>query len=194
MRRIERLGRGMAVFATALALLAPRPAEGFRVTGGTDDHWTLARWAVERFDDAGLDLPRMEIAFFDDRSGCEGRLGYYDDGVASLCRKNLDTLGARNLVHEMAHGWAEANLDDADRDRFLRLRGLSTWNDPDAVWDDRGFEHAAEIVAWAISDQGDGILAPSLPNNTPSELAAAYEVLTGSPMPELDPSVLWNGA
>jgi hypothetical protein len=34
------------------------------------------------------------------------------------------------------------------------------------------YEHAAEIIAWAVGDQSDGIRAPSIPRNERDQLAA----------------------
>ena len=57
----------------------------------------------------------------------------------------------RGLLHEMAHGWLDANLSEIERARFLDLRRLSTWNSPEVSHDERGFEQAAEIMAWTLS-------------------------------------------
>jgi hypothetical protein len=186
---------GKAIGAVlALAVLGAGPS-GARVTvtATTPASERLATWAVTRYASAGLDLPSLEIRFHDDPSDCHGRLGYYEDGVVDVCHEHLDGLAARTIVHEMAHGWLEANLTAADRERFLNLRGLSNWNDRSADWDQRGYEQAAETMAWAIGDQADGIFAPSFANNSPLELAAAYRTLTGRPLPSLEPSMLWQG-
>ena len=128
------------------------------------------------------------------REGCRGRSGYYSDGVASFCLAHLDTMAARTLLHELAHGWVEHNVTGWERERFLAIRGLSTWNDQGVEWDARGFEHAAEIIAWAIGDQSDGTLAPSLPRNSPEELADAYETLTGRSLPEIEGWMTWHAS
>ncbi|MBA3552099.1 MAG: hypothetical protein H0W27_04425 [Actinobacteria bacterium] len=85
----------------------------------------------------------------------------------------------------MAHGWAGSNLSSGERARFLELRGLTTWNDHGADWNERGSEHAAEIMSWALGDQGTGINTPSIPDNSIEQLTAAYELLTGNPLPEV---------
>lgn len=176
----------------AVAILGAGPSPSVTVVGGTPAQQQLASWAIDRYETAGLVLPRTEIRFHDDATGCRGRLGYYEAGVVDLCSSHLDGIASRTIVHEMAHGWLEANLTAEDRERFLDLRALTTWNDPDADWDDRGFEQAAEIMAWAVGDQQDGIGAPSFANNSRPELAAAYRALTGRPMPQLEPGMLWE--
>ncbi|MGH2589496.1 MAG: hypothetical protein ACRDGW_01720 [Actinomycetota bacterium] len=41
-------------------------------------------------------------------------------------------------------------------------------------WRERGFEHAAEILAWHL---GDRVLTPTVPDNEPEQLEAAVEAL-----------------
>lgn len=71
------------------------------------------------------------------------------------------------------------------RDRFLDLRGLTTWNDDRVAWEERGFEQGAEIIAWSLGDQGEVILMPSIPNNERPQMIEAFEVLTGEPFPDV---------
>jgi hypothetical protein len=188
------IGKALGVVLAAAILGAGPSGARIRVVATTPESERLATWAVARYAGAGLDLPTLEIRFHDDPTGCRGRLGYYEDGVVDVCHEHLDGLAARTIVHEMAHGWLEANLTATDRERFLGLRGLSTWNDRSADWDARGYEQAAEIMAWAIGDQADGISAPSFANNSLTELAAAYRTLTGRPLPNIEPSMLWQSA
>ena len=49
-----------------------------------------------------------------------------------------------------------------------------------------GTEQGAEIIEWALGEQGDGTLLPSIPGNDPGQVAVAYEMLTGRPMPHPD--------
>jgi hypothetical protein len=182
----------VAVPALGLARAEPRVA----VVGGTEAQRAMARWAVGRFRETGLDLPPLEIRFHEDREPCGGRAGFYLGGVVHVCRRNglTDAWAARELLHEMAHGWLEARVVGEARERFVRMRGLTTWNDPDVAWDARGFEHGAEILAWAIGDQADGILMPSIPDNERPDLVRAYRVLTGRSLPSLEAADRWAGA
>jgi len=52
-----------------------------------------------------------------------------------------------------------------------------TWNSSDDPWNLRGYEQAAEVMAWAL---GERILTPSIPGNEPEKLGLAYRFLTGS--------------
>jgi hypothetical protein len=173
---------------------AAGPSTDLVVSGGTADQRQLLAWAVERYAEAGFTLPPLEVRFSEDRDDCGERLGYAEGGTVWLCLQGTSSMAARVVVHELAHGWIDATLPDDVRGRFLELRGLPTWNSWDVTWDERGNEQAAEIIAWAVGDQGDGTGAPSFPANSRSELADAYRVLTGRPLPDLDPAALWVAA
>ena len=184
MRTIGRLGTSI------LALMAL--ASGWSTTGGgaspleirpgivvfSEDpaQQELARWAVARFDRAGLDPPTVEIRFHGDASGCGGHLGYAKDGGVDVCTVLVNEMARRNLLHEMGHIWIDQNVSRADRDRFLELRGLQTWNGSTDPWEERGYEQGAEIMAWAL---GTRILTAQIPDNDPVQLGAAFELLTG---------------
>lgn len=169
----------------AMALGAGQPDSGTAIVGGTAEQQAMARWAVGRFAAAGLSLPTLEIHLHADQKGCGGRLGNYLNGVANVCGSHTDLMAHRLVLHEMAHAWAEHNLSSDQRARFLELRGLTTWKDHTAEWSERGTEHAAEIMSWALGDQGTGINTPSIPDNSIEELTDAYELLTGNPLPEV---------
>ena len=155
-----------------------------RITGGTPAQQGMARWAVGRFTAVEMDLPSLEIRFHEDRAGCGGRMGFYRDGTADVCGVHVNSMSRRTLLHEMAHAWVDANVSADLEARFLRLRQLETWNDHSVDWEERGTEHAAEIISWALDGQGTGTDRPSIPMNDPNHLADAYELLTGRPLPE----------
>ena len=73
-----------------------------------------------------------------------------------------------------------ATRDGALRARFLELRGLRDWDSSDAPWALRGWEQAADILAWGI---GDGVLLPPVPANDVPSLTSAFELMTGEPPP-----------
>ena len=154
---------------------------GIEVHGATPEELDLVRWAVGRYDRAGLRLPFLRFYFHGEVSGCEDRLGFYLEVRIDLCPGLLINLTTHHtILHEMGHAWSEAALTPADRARFMRLRHLETWDSWDVPWGERGWEQAADIVAWAL---GDRVLMPTIPDNSPDQLAAAYEQLTGSPPP-----------
>jgi hypothetical protein len=85
------------------------------------------------------------------------------------------------LLHEMGHEWVDEGVSARVRERFMVMRRLTAWNDQTVIWDRRGFEHAAETLAWAL---GHRYLAPGIPDHSPARLTAAFELLTGGlPLP-----------
>jgi hypothetical protein len=147
----------------------------------------LAEWAIGRFEQAGLVLPGLTIAFHDEKAECEGRYGYFRASAPAhvdICGFNGNRFlvtPKRTILHELAHAWAHENLSEDSIQAFLRFRALDTWNDPSTPWEEKGFEHAAEIMAWALLDEDAGL--HSIPDTNPAVLAAAYELLTSLPPP-----------
>jgi hypothetical protein len=180
--RTERwIGTAVIAGLTAMTLVAGQPVGDIPITGGNPAQQAMAHWAEARYAAAGLVLPPLQIHFHVDLSGCHERLGYFADGVASICGTHANPMARRTLLHEMAHGWINRNLSGAERVRFLELRGLRTWNDQGVTWDERGFEQAAEIMAWALDEQETGL--PMFPNNSLEQMADGYESLTGNLLP-----------
>jgi hypothetical protein len=175
----------MAGVVAAMSLGAGHPDSGTLITGGTPSQRAMATWALDRYAAEGLLLPPLEIRFLASESACREGLGFYVDGVVSVCGTRATRMTRRILLHEIAHGWANSNLSADEQVRFLGFRRLGTWNDDGVAWEERGFEQAAEIMSWALCDQGAGYLRPFIPDNSVSQLTGAYELLTGKPLPGL---------
>jgi hypothetical protein len=162
-------------------------AMDIRVHDATPPQVALVQWAIGRYRNAHLQLPSLDIYLHEDVSGCRGYPGFFAPGRIDLCPGVLLNLIPRDdVLHEMAHAWSLLALTSADREAFMKLRGLTTWNDLNQPWDRRGFEQTAEIIAWGI---GDGVLLPLIPDNDEASLVAAYNLLTGSPPPATATSV-----
>lgn len=159
--------------ARAMDAVAIRP--NVEVIGATPEHLALARWAVGRFEMAGLKPPAAEIEFHSDALGCEGHMGWAWSGRVDVCTVLANEMSRRNLLHEMSHIWLDQNLGVRTRNAFIRERGLSSWNSSRDPWELRGYEQGAEIMAWEL---GDRILSPQIPDNEPKQLDAAYELMT----------------
>jgi hypothetical protein len=159
--------------------VAIRPS--VEVSGATPEQVALARWAVGRFEVAGLRPPVVEIAFHGDALGCEGHMGWARSGRVDVCTVLANEMSRRSLLHEMSHIWLDQNLGIGTRNAFLRVRGLSTWNSSRDPWGLRGYEQGAEIMAWEL---GDRILSPQIPDNEPEKLEIAYGLITGHQAPE----------
>jgi hypothetical protein len=153
--------------------VAIRPT--IEVTGATPQQLSLARWAVGRFEMAGLEPPALEIAFHGDPSGCQGHMGWARSGRVDVCTVLANEMSRRNLLHEMSHIWLDQNVGARTRDRFLDLRGLRSWNSSWDPWQLRGFEQGAELMAWTL---GNRVLSAQIPDNAPSQVAAGFKLLT----------------
>jgi hypothetical protein len=138
----------------------------------------LVEWAVGRYEAAGLELPSIDLRFHETDAGCHGNVGWTDGFEVQLCTRLAMEAGPQRIVlHELAHAWCNANLDDADREAFDRFRDSSSWNGSTSSWKARGTEQAAEIIGWAL---GDGTMLPLIDGDvSPQGLAAAFELLTG---------------
>jgi hypothetical protein len=189
MRTLIRLGGATILLAAVLfawwvrssvsaASIAIGP--GVVVAEATPNQLEMGRWAIGRFETAGLEPPRVNIEFHGDRSGCSGHLGFARDGHVGVCTTLVNVMARYVLLHEMSHIWLDQNVETGMRDRFLELRGLPSWNAWGDPWELRGCEQGAEIIAWGL---GERILTAQLPDDDLDLIAAAYEFLTGDALP-----------
>jgi hypothetical protein len=173
----------LLVFAVAGMTLAgqrPAPAREPLVIHGADAVQERAiDWSIRRYREAGLDgMPDLEVYLHRSHEECNGGLGVYHAGRIDLCTEESSEPYQRKFaLHEMAHGWIEANVDGAVLSHFMDIRGIAAWNDRSYDWKQRGSEQAAEIVTWGL---GEGEISPLLPEavDAPS-LVRLYELLTG---------------
>jgi hypothetical protein len=190
MRTVTRLGAVTLLVASGFAgswlgFEGARPAVAIRsnvaVSGATPEQLELVRWAVGRFQAAGLEPPAVEIAFHDDGSGCGGHLGFARVGRVSVCTTLVNAMTRRTVLHEMSHIWLDSHTTQSLRDRFVSFRGLRSWNAASDPWELRGYEQGAEIMSWAL---GERILTPQIPGNDQGSIEEAYEFLTGMGTPK----------
>lgn len=159
----------------------PRPVE--RLTGEEQE---LVDWARGRFALVGLDLPDVEILFHGDNEPCAGNKGRYrlsgghariDVCIADKPTFHFQLQRRRTLIHELAHAWDHANLDDADRMRLLDVVDAESWYAPESHWDERGVERFAETIVWGLYDQ---LRRPVFIDVPCDELHADFIEITGS--------------
>jgi hypothetical protein len=157
-------------------------AEQVRVVASSSAQIAVVEWAVGRFRAAALEPPAVEITFHSSLDGCGGHLGYALGGRVDVCTDLVNAMTRREVLHEMAHVWMDEHVTLATRERFLRLRGLASWNAASDAWGLRGFEQGAEVISWQL---GERILTPQIADNGPEAMDRAFEVLTGrrSPTP-----------
>ena len=184
----SRRGTAISVIGVLLAFSLGPP-----VTSGqsaiTRDHQDAALfdWALDRFERAGLELPQLEVEFHDELEPCGGYYGSFTDRTplhVDICGFNGDRflpMPKQMILHELGHAWLFANVDDPTIDSFLSFRGLDTWNDPTVDWSKRGFEHAAEVISWALDDSERRVF--TITDSHPDVFAAAYQILTSRSAP-----------
>ncbi len=179
---IRRTAAALAIAAVAMALgatrAAPTPQPLTYVGADAQDEATVD-WAVHRFRVGGLrQLPPLQVHLHPAREACDGGLGLYYMNRIDLCTKDSSEPYARKYaLHEIAHAWAEINVDPDVMRRFMDVRGVGAWNDKRVPWKERGTEQAAEVITWGL---GEGEIGPALSEPLTSKaLAGLYELLTG---------------
>ncbi len=157
--------------------------DGARIYADGADAVAEVRWALDRFEDAGLALPHVEVWMHDDLSGCRSNDGSLVVGYTTVRsdRRVVYSCGTRfTLLHELGHVFVNEHLSDAERDAFTRTRRADAWRADE--WSRSASEHAADVIAWGLHPEH---VRPSrtLPNDDAS-LGEAFVMLTGvAPLP-----------
>jgi hypothetical protein len=164
----------------SVVTIAPALEATPAVTISTEANPREQEWldqSVELFIVNGLDLPALEVFFFDDEVECGGHYGTY--------RRNTTPAQIRIcsdkpfvLPHELAHAWEAENVTDEMRATYVTDRELSTWSDHGYDWNERGVEDAASVIQQNLTTKN--VRATS---STWQERMAAYELLTGKASP-----------
>jgi len=123
------------------------------VHGGDHDQLSRVEWAVGRFHQVGLQLPATEVHFHSGEAGCDQAEAVFRTGSDPL---RIDVCNSHRLIvlHELAHAWDHANLNQEKREAFMVMRGFDVWNDHDVPWRERAVEHLAEILVWGLHERG----------------------------------------
>ena len=133
----------------------------------------------------GLQLPEVALSFHDDTEACGFNDGSYQGRGGGhrvrICIRDHGTFASnlerqRTLIHELAHAWDQANLDDVDRQKLLPVLGADDWYAPDEAWEDRGAERFAETIVWGLYDQ---LRRPTLIDTPCADLHADFHSITG---------------
>jgi len=133
----------------------------------------LVNRSLARFEIHGLELPEVEFVFHESLLTCHGHKGLYRERTRTLEMCSLDE---STMLHELAHAWANAHLDQDDMEAFIDWRGLDSWNNHSHEWDRRGTEHVAETIAWALTEEPNHVKwVETLEDGSRSE---TYRILT----------------
>ncbi|MGI9666471.1 MAG: hypothetical protein ACR2N2_05125 [Acidimicrobiia bacterium] len=137
-------------------------------------------WAVERFAQTGLPLPKLSVHVHSASDGCHGERGLFRGGGSTnridMCTDNLFV-----LLHEIAHAWEVNYATDEARDAYADSLGLEVWRSDDVAWGDQASERAANSVAWGLMPR---TLSPSDAAAT-QDMIERFTVLTGTEVPRV---------
>lgn len=142
-----------------------------------EEQQQLAEWALGRYAEAGLDLPPLVIRFPGrDLSFCDGA-----QARAYLAQDPVEVRMCWNdsfiLLHELAHVWEAHHVSHDRHERFMGLRdGVEFWASLEVAWDERGREHAANVIAWGLL-QDPYLISRTYPND-PASMIDAFTYLT----------------
>jgi len=152
------------------------------------DEQAIVDWAYGLYGDNGMDLPTVIISFHRTKDNCRGHKGLHTvDGegtsIIEICdwseKDSLrDAWRRKTVMHELGHAWARQNLTAEQQAEFSSSRGLEGWRPEGSEWQDRGTEHAAEIVAWGLMDTTVRVDS-RIDNSSCNELAESFTELTG---------------
>ncbi len=176
--------RSILLPLVATLLLSGTTAEQDNVTIEAQEpgQQQMAEWAIERYAEAGFDLPRLIIRFSaQGLSDCEGSQGkvYLDQDPIEI---RMCWGSEFILLHEVAHVWEAHNVAAAKHEPFMAMRdGVASWASLDVAWDERGREQAANVIAWGLLEDPYPI-SRTYPND-PDSMQAAFRFLTeGDPL------------
>ena len=147
------------------------------VSADTPEQQSLAEWALQRYEKAGLELPPLTIVFAGrDQTACDGSTArtYFDETpMVKMCWNDRFI-----LLHELAHVWVAENVPPANHAAFMKMRDdVQVWAGTAVPWANRGSEHAANVIAWGLLEKPYPI-SRTHPNDKVS-LHEAFEFLTG---------------
>lgn len=152
------------------------------VTPATIEYEDVVVRAAQAFETAGLALPPVEVVFSDDDRDCDLHLGVFQS-AREPWRITICSELAFVPVHELAHAWIEANVDEANRNAYVELRDKLSWNSSKHDWRERGVEDAAFVIQQNLMAKVDGELSEEWESR-----ASAFELLVGAPSPLRDNS------
>ena len=165
------------------SVVTETPAESgieIEIRGADGDRRQQIDQALDRFDEAGLELPSLIIEVHDSRSGCDGNGGLFQWGN-EVARVELCAPETFVIFHELGHAWELTHMTDEDRNAFLESANLAKWDDRSIPWKERGREVAANIIAIGLAHRE---LSGQDLQQFATELEL-YEILTGLPSPRI---------
>ncbi len=152
------------------------------IHGATEHQAAIITWTVERFGEAGLELPPLDVYVHDTKSGCDGHSGLYSPRRSSD-RVDICTDAVFIILHEFAHAWENRFATDSAREALLVEHELEAWSDRDVDYRKRGEEVAANLVAWGLAERP----LTDVETRKNADTLAEFQSLTGVPSPRTTP-------
>jgi len=150
------------------------------IAGATTGQVEAIAWAIERYAEAGLELPPLTVIVHPSRDDCDGNRGQYhivgNVDVVDLCDTSVPV-----ILHELAHAWTAHHASEEARAAFLGYVGLDAWSGSDVPYDERGTERAAQTMSLCLAERP---LTPIDASRYASYLEG-YEILTGLTSPRV---------
>ena len=150
------------------------------IRGADQEQTSRIEKALDRFDEAGLDLPPLIIEIHDSEESCDGHGGLFVPS-SDVSRVELCSPETFILLHELGHAWESISMTDPEREAFVELAELPSWDDRSTAWKDRGREVVANTIATGLAYRE--LSGPDL-RQFETQLGF-YEVLTGAASPRI---------
>ena len=160
---------------------------GVSVHNGSLDQIEQLEQAVAAFEDAGLELPPVDVWFPDEPDSCHHSHGLFTASEEIMQIWICSTESEWVYLHELAHAWERANVTVEQRLAFLELLGLKHWRSRDVPWSERGVERAAVVIQQGLA----GLSLPPVISNEMVSRLKGFEILTGQVAPIL---IEWTGS
>jgi hypothetical protein len=166
---------------------------GVDIYNGTEGLAAAVRWALHRYELAGLPIPEPQSITFTEYSDfCDlgpGRTRRTKQGwhlYFCFCEEDIcpnddytsfALIPQHVVLHELAHVWLNANLTNETRTNFMAAVELDVWVDNTVEWHEQAGEYSAEVVAWGLFDRP--LILPKFGSPEQAELHFLFELLTG---------------
>lgn len=151
------------------------------VYGADPSQQAAIAWALQRYEDAGISLPTLEIYQHDSASSCDGYDGLFTP-QESIDRIDLCTDVVFFVLHELGHAWEVNFASEGAREALLESYGGGEWSGSNVDYRERGEERAANVLAIGLID----VELDDAGANASRELLDRFKLLTGVDSPRYE--------
>jgi len=152
------------------------------VYGADSDQRAAIAWALQRYEDAGISLPILEIYQHDSKSSCGEYAGLFTP-QESIDRIDLCTDNMYIVLHELGHAWQMNFASEGVMKALLESYGDGELSGSDAAYRTRDEERAANVLAIGLID----VEMDDAGANLNRQLLDRFKLLTGVDSPRYVP-------